>query len=86
MDPNKRIHIFGNPRHNLAPLLVEFGDEEAAFAAMQAAVDAALARGELSVDARGRYRSVVDIGRCRVTVRGAIVDGVARIGSAWMRP
>jgi hypothetical protein len=86
MDPNKRIHIFGNPRHNLASLMAEFRDEEAAFGAMQAAVDAALARGELRVDTRGRYRSVVDIGSCRVTVRGAVVDGAARIGSAWMRP
>jgi len=29
-DPNRRRHIFGEPRHNLDPLVRQYGGEEAA--------------------------------------------------------
>jgi hypothetical protein len=34
-------------------------------------------------NAPGVFQGVVDVGGVDVTVRGAVVDGVFRIGSAW---
>jgi hypothetical protein len=83
-DANKHVHIFGNPRHNLDPLVRRYGSEEAAFQAIQTAVDGAHANGTLVVDAAGLYRGIVDFDGYLVTVSGKVVGGVARIGTAWV--
>ena len=83
-DPNKRHHIFGNPDHNLAGLVQQCGGEEAAGRAIVEAVDQAYRDGKLVIDWLGRYRQVFEIGGYRVMVRGRIVNGVARVGSAWV--
>ncbi len=85
-DSNKRHHVFGNPDHNLDVLIQECGSEEAAGRAIVAAVNQAYRDGSLVVDSNGRYRQVFDVGGNPVTVRGRIVGGVVRIGSAWIRP
>lgn len=61
-------------------LVAAFGSEEAAFGAIEAATQA-------EVDAQGLagvYRTTVDVGGFQVTVRGVVMDGVARIGTAFI--
>ena len=41
IDPNKLNHIFGDPGHNLAPLVEGLGSQQAAFQAIQSATQAA---------------------------------------------
>jgi RHS repeat-associated protein len=79
IDPNKLNHIFGKATHNLGPLLEEFGgSQQAAFNAVQSAAQAAA--GGL----KGVFEIVVSVGGKLVTVRGRIIDGIARIGSFWI--
>src|SRR5579863_32321 len=85
-DPNKRQHIFGNLDHGLDLLVRQYGSEEAASRAVFEAVRQAYAAGALILCARGRYRQVFEIGGHSVTVSGRSVNGVVRVGSAWIRP
>jgi hypothetical protein len=70
-NPNKVHHIFANRRHNLGPLVRQYGSREAAAQAIQNAVDAALQAGELIPNARGVFEATPEIGGNQVTVRGA---------------
>lgn len=83
-DPNKLHHIFGNPDHDLDALLGHYGSEEAAGQAIVEAVNQAHRDGALVLDARRRYRQVIEVGGYSVTVDGRIVNGIARVGSAWI--
>jgi len=85
-DPNRLRHIFGEKRHNLGRLVRVYGSESAAAEAIAGAVEAALRSGELIVDGNGLYRQVFDIGGVSVTVSGRVIDGVARVGTAWIPP
>ena len=58
----------------------------AAAQAISDAVDAAFQNGDLIVDRQGVYKQVFDIGGIFVTVRGRVVNGVVRIGTAWIPP
>jgi hypothetical protein len=84
-DPNKLHHIFANPDHNLDALVDQFGSEVEAWRAIVEAVTEAHHSGMLNADAIGRYRQTLEIGGHSVMVRGRIVNGVARVGSAWIR-
>jgi hypothetical protein len=83
-DPNRRRHIFGEPRHNLEPLVRQHGSEEAAGEAIENAVNAAFDGGDLIIDDNGRYRQVFDIGGNSVTISGRIIDGTVHVGTAWI--
>jgi hypothetical protein len=83
-NPNNLRHIFGNPRHKLDRLVRRYSSRAAAGRAIQDAVNAAFAAGELSVNARGVFERTLDIGGHPVTVRGAIREGRPRVGSAWI--
>lgn len=83
-DPNRRNHIFGEPRHNLAVLIRHYGSEEAASQAIMDAVNAAHESGNLIVDSGGRYRQGLDVGGHSVMVSGRVIDGVVRVGTAWI--
>lgn len=83
VDPNKLNHIFGKAVHNLDDVVSAAGSREAAFGAMERGAQSALDAGKLTTDSRGLFETVVNIGGVDVSVRGAVVDGVARIGSAW---
>ncbi len=83
-EANKRHHIFGNPDHNLAALVRQYGSEEGAYQAIEAAVMAAFREGRLIVAAHGDFQQVFDMGGNAVKVRGRVVDGIPRIGTAWM--
>jgi hypothetical protein len=85
-NPNKLRHIFANPRHNLGPLVRQYGSREAAAQAIQNAVDAALQAEKLTPNTRGVFETTLDIGGHPVTVRGVIVDGAAELGAAWIPP
>ncbi len=80
-DPNKLNHIFGNPAHNLDPVVQQFGSQADAYNALQQAVGDQLGSG-----GTGTYSTVVNVGGYDVTVTGAYVDGVPRIGTAYIPP
>jgi RHS repeat-associated protein len=80
IDPNKLNHIFNNPDHGLGPLVETFGSWEAAGGALQQGAQAAVnASGQT-----GRFVQTVDVGGVSVTVKGIVIDGVARIGTAFV--
>jgi hypothetical protein len=83
-DPNRRRHIFGEPRHNLEPLVRQYGSEEAAGQAIDDAVNAAFHNGDLAVDDNGLYKQVFDIGGNSVTVTGRVIDGTVHVATAWI--
>jgi hypothetical protein len=83
-EPNRRRHIFGEPRHNSDPLVRECGGEPEAYQAIVDAVDEAFARGDLVVNQRGKYKQAFDIRGHLVTVTGQVVNGIARVGTAWI--
>lgn len=76
-DPNKLAHIFDNPAHNLGPVVNAMGGEANAFNAIESAVQA---QG-LS---NGLFTTVVNVGGSNVTVTGVVINGVARIGTAFI--
>jgi hypothetical protein len=80
IDPNRLHHIFDNADHNLGGVVSQFGSQQAAYHAMELATQAA-------VDAqgiRGVFEISVQVGQQMVTVRGNVVGGVARIGTAFI--
>jgi len=76
---NKVNHIFGNAAHNLDPLVSEFGSQQAAYNALKQATQAAVAQQRVT----GVFEISVKVGSQNVTVRGAVVNGVAEIGTAF---
>ena len=83
VDPNKIRHVFGNAAHNLDDVAAAAGGAASAYEKMQKRAQAALDAGELATDAHGVFETVINVGGIDVTVRGAVVDGVAKIGTAW---
>jgi len=86
MDPNKRRHIFGEPRHRLDRLVRLYGSEAAAAEAIGSRIEAAFKNGELIFDSNGLFRQVFDIGGISVTVSGRVIEGIPRVGTAWVAP
>jgi hypothetical protein len=78
VDPNKLVHIF-RAKHKLDDVVKHYGSEEAAYRAIEAAADAVVKAQGLS----GQFEVVVSIAGVGVTVRGMVVNGVTRIGTAW---
>jgi RHS repeat-associated protein len=78
-DANKLNHIFGKAAHNLDGLVSEFGSQEAAYNALQKATQEVVRQQGLT----GVFETSVKVGSQTVTVRGAVVDGVAKIGTAF---
>jgi len=82
VDPNKVVHIFGNPRHKLDEVVTAVGSREEAFRMLQRQTQAAVGRDGLT----DTFETVVNIKGYDVTVRGKVVDGTTRIGTAFRRP
>jgi hypothetical protein len=81
LDPNKLHHIFDNPAHNLGPVVQLFGGSQAAtFCAIKSATEAAVENQGLI----GRFETVVEVGGTHVTVRGAVINGSVKIGTAFI--
>jgi RHS repeat-associated protein len=80
VDSNKLIHIFGDLGHNLTPVVEHFGSERAAFNAIRSATQAAVnARG-----LTGTFKTAVEVAGTQVTVKGTVIEGVVRIGTAYI--
>ena len=78
---NTLHHIFGKAQHNLGGYLTSFGGNQAsAFAALESATARALGANA----AAGTFETVVVVNGFQITVRGAIVNGVVRIGTAFI--
>lgn len=80
IDQNQLHHIFGQSKHDMDPLVNEFGSEEAAFNRIKSAIQS-------EVDSEGIsevFEEVtVEVGPFQVTVSGRVIDGEARIGTAY---
>lgn len=81
VDPNTLHHIFDNPRHRLEGVVSEFGSQEAAFRELRRAIQSKVDSGDVS----GVFEERVEVGSHTVTVRGKVIDGRARIGTAFKR-
>jgi hypothetical protein len=79
VDPNKLNHIFGKAEHNLEAVINEFGSEQNAFKAIQQATQSAVRDQGL----KGVFETTVKVGSETITVRGNIIDGIAKIGTAY---
>jgi RHS repeat-associated protein len=80
VDPNKLKHIFGQERHNLGGLVKSFGTEEKAFNAIQQATEAAVRSNQM----KGVFEASVRVGAQTVTVRGSVINGAVKIGTAFI--
>jgi hypothetical protein len=82
VNPNKLRHIFGNRRHGLDGVVRAAGSEAAAFSEIEAAAQAALSIGKLS-RAKGHIEGVVTVRGVTISVRGVVVNGSFRLGTAY---
>jgi len=73
-------HVFGKAVHKLAPLIVRFGSTTAAFKAIESATVSAVRSQNLT----GIFETIVKVGGSDVTVRGAVVDNVVRVSTAFI--
>ncbi|SDF86819.1 DUF637 domain-containing protein [Sporomusa acidovorans] len=81
VDPNKLNHIFGKAEHNLGPFLAKYwGNQVSAYVAIQkAAQEQIIAKGITGV-----FEETVNVGGELITVRGNVVDGVVKVGTAFI--
>ncbi len=66
--------------HEDSPLVSAYGSQENAYAALQAATESAAKSQGLA----GDFSTVVEIGGRNVTVRGTIISGAVKIGTAYI--
>ena len=76
---NKLNHLFGNPEHNLGPLLAAAGGPEKAYERIWRAA-------QPLVTQNGLFNQTVRVLGFNVTVQGNVIDDVLRIGTAFIRP
>jgi RHS repeat-associated protein len=79
LDLNKLNHIFGNLAHNLGGLVNSLGSEEAAFNGIQSAAENAVAKNSIT----GLFEETVTVAGEQITVRGNVINGVVKIGTAF---
>ncbi|BBB90465.1 two-partner secretion domain-containing protein [Methylomusa anaerophila] len=81
VDSNKLNHIFGKQQHNLAPFLSQYGGNQVkAYNALQnAAQQQIVAKGITGV-----FEEVITVNNTLITVRGNVVDGIVKIGTAFI--
>jgi hypothetical protein len=77
-DANKLNHIFGNPEYHLESLVQALGGEVEAYQAIQTTTS------ERTQGIAGNFEVTVSVGGQNVTVRGIVIDGAARIGTAFI--
>jgi len=76
---NKINHIFGKAKHNLGGLIQQYGSPASAYAALEKATATQVGAKGLT----GEFEEIVNVGGTNVTVRGAVVNGVVKIGTAF---
>lgn len=81
---NAANHIFGPKslgRHNLGGVLNAFkGDATAAFYSLENAAQALANQGAI----RGVFQTTVEVAGSQVTVRGAVIEGIAQLSTAFI--
>ena len=77
---NKISHIFSQERHNLAGVAKALGGESKALKAIENATGKAV-----DTSKPGRFETTVKVGGEHVTVRGSVVDGKVKIGTAFVK-
>jgi hypothetical protein len=82
LDPNKLKHIFGKPEHNLGNFLKKFGgDQEKAYKALEGVTQKYVNINNIT----GNFKDiVVNVNGIDITVRGTVINGVAKIGTAFI--
>ncbi|WEK13211.1 MAG: RHS repeat-associated core domain-containing protein [Candidatus Microbacterium phytovorans] len=73
--PDKLDHVF-HPKHNFGPLIEKYGSKEAALEQIVRSMDG-------SLPTSGKFEITRQIGDQTVIIRGAVVDGIPRIGTAF---
>lgn len=79
IDENKLRHLFGKPQHKLDDLVKTYGSEKEAFLALQRATQEAVKKQKI----KGIFETTVKVGGETVKVRGNVVNGVVKIGTAF---
>ena len=77
LNPNKLNHIFGKAEHNFDPLIQRFGSQQAVVEQMYRGLQGVVPSG-------GRFTVTRTIGGESVVIDGAVVNGVPRIGTAYI--
>ena len=87
-DPNKLKHIFGKQEHNLDVLISQFGDTESAMQALEYAAYKHFKRYGFEYAEKGApgviKDTVIDVYGTKVTIRGRVVDGDFKLGTAFI--
>ena len=78
-NPNKVYHIFGQTKHNLAPLVIKMGSNSAV---IQSIVKSLLSSGKLP--SSGVFQTTVNVANYNVIVRGLVQDGVPKIATMFI--
>ena len=78
-DPNKMRHIFGQSKHNFAPLASKLGGNEKV---VQKALQTLGKSGKLP--STGAFIETVHIEGFNITIRGFMQDGIPRIGTMFI--
>jgi RHS repeat-associated protein len=76
---NKINHIFGNAEHNLDSVAQASGGESKAYQALQQATT------EATKGMSGQFETTVQVAGQNVVVRGVVMNGVAKIGTAFIQ-
>lgn len=79
-DANKLNHIFGNSEHGLDDLVQSLGGESEVMDAAQASLEGT------DLPSSGLFEVTRTIDGEAVTIRGAVVDGVPKIGTMFIKP
>lgn len=82
VDPNKLNHILGKDQHNLGDYLKSFGNNQKdAYNALLNATRDYVKANEIT----GNFKDIiVNVNGFDITVRGAVVDGIIKIGTAFI--
>lgn len=75
---NKIDHVF-QAKHKLGPLVRQFGNKNNALAEIHNAAQRSVDANHLA----GKFEVVVNVGGIDVVVRGNVIDGVVKIGTAF---
>jgi len=79
--PNDLKHIFGNPGHNLGNFLNNYGGNQTkAYEAIWKATQNHVIQNEIT----GIFEQAVDVGGTIIIVRGNVIDGFVKIGTAFI--
>jgi hypothetical protein len=82
IDANKLHHVFDNPAHKLDSLVAKYGgDRSATMTAIWETTQKEMTRRGVT----GVFEETVNVGGTMVTVRGRVVDGIVRIGTAFSK-